>query len=480
VRELWRLKELKDYRRRGYDFEEFAASLFRRRHFRVVLSPGTARPRQTDLLATRGGDAYLIETKWRSSRANINDIDSLFSRLEAAPSAIVGLMISFSGFTASAIEKVEQRSERPVLLITGDELEQLVYWDEDVVHLLSRKKAFLLTHRKALFVTSRRQRSSTPPDRLAAALTEFVFPDGRRAKWIAGQGDFGEFTFVQELPDIDWDPVDGRGVTLDMPVPIHDEGDILSLLQHLSNMGWASDCARWNIQQSSINWHGLGASEFAEALTGWQERHEGIPTHHSEEFCYFDKCDDGFYCLTANISAHEDRSTRYAMLSFQLTGIPLDIDSYKELSRTFDIGYQCYFRPMKRRSVKRKWNLADPYRIPLEPVAFLVEKDRIFNDDREWTRGIAAKNPFYSPESTLAERKPHWLPSHIFDSELLICDLRSWHPLTDPPPSYELWGCESARTADAVIVRPIAEWLSPARGPASEVPPRRARRTSEL
>jgi hypothetical protein len=35
---------------------------------------------------------------------------------------------------------------------------------------------------------------------------EFVLPDGTRAKWIAGKGDFGEFTFIHELPDIDWDP----------------------------------------------------------------------------------------------------------------------------------------------------------------------------------------------------------------------------------------------------------------------------------
>ena len=32
--------------------------------------------------------------------------------------------------------------------------------------------------------------------------------------WVSGQGDFGEFTFIQELPDIDWDSGE-RGVTLD-------------------------------------------------------------------------------------------------------------------------------------------------------------------------------------------------------------------------------------------------------------------------
>lgn len=473
VREFRRLKELDNSQRRGYEFQDFVGSLFKLRHFMVASSPGTARPRQTDLLATRGGDAYLIETKWRGSKANIDDVDSLFSRLAAAPSSVVGVMVSYSGFTASAIERVEQRSDRPVLLITGNELEQLAEWDEDLAHLLARKKASLLTHRKALFVTTRRRRGAGGSGGLAATLAEFAFLDGNRAKWVVGKGGFGEFAFVQELPDIDWDPGEGRGVTLDMPVPIYDERGILTLLQHLSSMGWATGSARWSIQQSATNWHGMGASVFAEALQGWRERYKGISTHHSEEFCYFDKCDGGFYCLTSKVSAHDSRAASYTMLSFQLTGIPLDTESFKELSRIFDVGYQYYFRPMKRRSVKRNRNLPEQYRMPLEPVAFIVEQDDVFGDERDWARGLVAKNPFYRPNSTLAERKPDWLPPHIFDSELLICDLRSWHLLTEPKPRYELWGCESARTADAVIVHPIAEWPDQEQGPTEEITPRR-------
>jgi Holliday junction resolvase len=473
VRELRRLKELDNYQRRGYEFEEFVASLFRRRHFKVIRNPGTAKPRQTDLLAKRGDESYLIETKWRSSKVDIDDIDSLFARLEATPASVVGLMVSFSGFTGSVIERVEQRSDRPVLLMTGEELERLVEWDEDLVHFLALKKTSLLTNRTAFFAASRRGRVSHQPSRLATAPAEFAFPDGSRAKWITGKGGFGEFTFVEDLPDIDWSPGEGRGVILDMPVPVYDERGILTLLYLLSSMGWATKAARWSIQQSATNWHGMGMSAFAEALQGWRQRHKGIPTHHSEEFCYFDNCDGGFYCLTANISAHKDRSATYTLLSFQLTGIPLDTEPFKELSRAFDAGYSCYFRPMKRRSVKKQKYLPEPYRVQLEPIAFIVEQDDVFGDKRDWTRGIVARNPFYRPNSSLAERKPGWLPPHVFDSDLLICDLRSWHLLSEPKPRYELWGCESARTADAVIVHLIAEWPDQDNGPTEEVAPRR-------
>ena len=104
VRELRRLERLDNYQKRGYEFQDFVGSLFKLRHFQVTSSPGTAKPRQTDLLATRGADTYLIETKWRRTKANIDDIDSLFARLTAAPSAVVGLMVSYAGFTGSGRE----------------------------------------------------------------------------------------------------------------------------------------------------------------------------------------------------------------------------------------------------------------------------------------------------------------------------------------------------------------------------------------
>jgi Holliday junction resolvase len=66
--------------RRGRELEHLVADLFRRLHFEVRLNPGTARPRQTDVLASKAGEVYLIECRWRSDKANVDDIDSLRSR----------------------------------------------------------------------------------------------------------------------------------------------------------------------------------------------------------------------------------------------------------------------------------------------------------------------------------------------------------------------------------------------------------------
>jgi hypothetical protein len=227
-------------------------------------------------------------------------------------------------------------------------------------------------------------------------------------------------------------------------------------------MGWSTEHARWSIQQFATNWHGMGMSAFAEALRGWRERYKGIETHDSEEFCYFDRCDGGFYSLTATISAEKTRSARYTTLSFQLAGIPLDIGPFKELATALDVGYSYYFRPMDRQSIKKNLNLRQSHQVTLEPIAFIAEHDdtfRAFGLIPLWVRGIVAKNPFYSPDATLAERQPDWLPPQVFDSELLICDLRSWHQTDQKKDRYELVGCESARTADATIVRLVADWV---------------------
>src|SRR5262245_13292239 len=67
--------------RRGRALESFVADLFRQAKFRVRPDPRAAKPRQTDILASKVGDVYLIECKWRSDKANIDDLDSLRSRL---------------------------------------------------------------------------------------------------------------------------------------------------------------------------------------------------------------------------------------------------------------------------------------------------------------------------------------------------------------------------------------------------------------
>jgi hypothetical protein len=90
---------------RARQLERFVAELFRQHHFEVMVDSGVSRPRQTDVLAARGPERYLIECKWRSSKANIDDVDSLRSRLRRTTAHTVGILLSMSGFSGSVVSE---------------------------------------------------------------------------------------------------------------------------------------------------------------------------------------------------------------------------------------------------------------------------------------------------------------------------------------------------------------------------------------
>ena len=309
-----------------------------------------------------------------------------------------------------------------------------------------------------LRVTLVRQRAKM--GNLVAPSAEFVSLDGERLNCLTSTGGFGEFTFAHEIPDVDWVAGSGCGVAVDIAVPVHDESGIVALLHKLSDFGWVTENARWSIEQSTINWHGWGAPSFVQSLPDWRKRYEGLAnTHHSEEFCYFDFCEGGFYALTSKLSAHRVRQARYSLLSFQLVGIPLDASPLRDLCESFEVDEPVYFRPLMEKALTRA--RGRDVDVPLKPLAYVVEPDLLWEEpsERDMVRGIVVESPYYNPGGPQSAN-PEWLPSLVSDSKLLICDLRQWHPLNHPQGPYQLCGWDSVRTADAVVVRPIADWES--------------------
>jgi restriction endonuclease len=461
-KEFERLKKLRNAQRRGYEFQSFVGSMLGARHFKVENKPRAARPRQVDLFASRGELIYLIETKWRQDKANIDDIDSLYTRLDAMPSHVTGLLASYAGFTQEGLDRVREKSNRPVLLVTGRELQRSLEWDGDFVGLLRRKANSLLVHREVLVDTEfRRSRRAvqkrTQPGELPLSNRLFVFPDGQRSKWLQCGGSFGEFTFVPELPDIDCVPASGLGVTLDIRLPVQEQTDLFSLIHQLARMGWVTAKGCWSIQQATTNWHGFGADALVEALQTWESRYEGLETHHTEEVCYFDESEDGFYTLIAAISADRRRIVWKIELSFQLRGIPLDPSPFRELCAHFDLSDPVYFRPRNNESVIRgrpartaKWPV-------VTPLAYVVLLEDRLPGDEEWVVGIVTANPF-GESRPRSKRIPKWVPSTVEESEYLICGLRSWHVLEHRKSVYELWEFESAWTSGAQVVHALADW----------------------
>lgn len=459
--EYERLRDHTSPRRRGYDLQALVGSILGRAHFKVETKPRAARPRQVDLLAGRGETVYLIETKWRQDKANIDDVDSMYTRLETVPPHVTGLLVSHAGFTQSVIDRVREKSGRPVVLVTGKELEATLKWDGDFVGLLRQKQAGLLIHREVLVDVDvrpswRARRSRVSPSDLPSSDRVFVFPDGSRSRWLSCAGSFGVFTFVPELADIDWGSGGGFGVTLDMRLPVDDQASLVDLLSQLAKMGWITPKGSWSIQQATTTWHGFGADALAEALQGWKRRYEGLETHHTEELCYTDECEDGFFSLVAQLSADPRRIAWRVELSFQLQGIPLDPGPYRELGAHFGLTDSVYFRPRDEKS--RIWGRPSGKRPKVTPVAFVVLLEGLLaQDDDEWVSGIVVENPFFV-ERDQPRPNPKWVPDMVTESQYLICALRSWHTLEKPKSRYELWDFESAWTSDALVARALADW----------------------
>jgi hypothetical protein len=350
--------------------------------------------------------------------ASIDDIDNLYTRLEAVPDSVVGILVSYSGFTEQVLARVRERSNTPVLLLSGSELQAALRFTGDLHNLLRRKKKTLLVDRQVLLD----DRTSIPPRTrgrarvsLPATRTRFLTSSGERTTSMEFGGGFGQFVFARELPDIDWSASAGLGATADIPLPIWSEEQLIDLIYQLADMGWATEDARWSIQQASVNWHGMGPAAFAELLPAWKKRYRRRRRmHDSEELCYADACDGGFYTLTANVAADVIREVRCARLSFQLVGTPLDLTALRELCEVFDVREQVYFRTRESPSVTRA-RLDRPYRT-VEPVALLVEPDDAFGSPaKDFVTGPVIPNPF--GRCGLPAQEDNDLPSMVADSE---------------------------------------------------------------
>jgi hypothetical protein len=269
--QLKALDEDTDAHGRGVRFEGLIADLFRANRFEVTFNPGMARPRQTDLLAVRGNDRYLIECKWRSSKADIDDIDGLRARLRRTFGA-TGLMISMAGFSGTAISEVSAHRDQPILLLSGAELRSLGWQHSGLLHLLWRKREALFTDGQAVVdePTERRRIVERPP--LPDSPVRFVVGACEPASMIDFGGHYGQLVFAREVQDVDWVPASGNGVTLDVSLPALTEDGVLDLLSKLAELGWASSDACWSIQQMHAVWHGFGAAAFAGTLPRWQSR----------------------------------------------------------------------------------------------------------------------------------------------------------------------------------------------------------------
>jgi hypothetical protein len=440
---------------RGRRFEALIARLFEHARFKVDVNPRTSRPRQSDLLARSGSEIYLVETKWTKAKADVSDVDSLFRRLEDTPVTVAGVLISVSGFTKSAIVRVEAQRARPVLLVEQGELEQLWYEPGELRRLLRRKQRHLLVQARMIFGVDE---PGERPEGLVASPIFFAWPDGTRSSALGCCGDFDQFVFALEQPDIDWAYGGGGGADLDVRLDLADEESLIDLLVRLGEIGLVSTRGQWSIQQASANWHGFGAAALAEALPGWATRYALIDSvHHTEQVVYHDVCEGGFYVLSADVSAGDPRAVLHSQFSLQLEGQPVIGSMLDDLLEVLRAEPPLFMRARLERSVTGR-RFAGKSLPAIDLRGFVAQRPERGEEDEDWVRGLVIGNPYLGRGDARVEGTPGWWPPQLAQSELLICSLRNWHPLAEPRAAYHLERVEWAETAEALIVRVIANW----------------------
>jgi hypothetical protein len=434
------LAQMQDAQVRGSALEGLVKRLFLRAHFRVERDAGAAAPRQTDLVATDGTDSYLIEVKWRRDPADVSDVDNVWIRLQETPSTMIGVLISVNGFTATARERVRARRSQPILLMTGPELASALANPPGIRATLGGKREELLIHGRVLM--------GSPAEGLlwaGAARNGGGVPSGGASFLIGGErrqvlacgGGFGQFVFVQEVPDIDWVPGGGTGVSIDMSSSVGSQDEFLSCLAELTEAGWLTPHGRWNIQQAARNWHGIGPGALAEEITAWQRRYDSAgPIHHTEQLCYQDTCEGGFFTLTADITAGEPREIWHCELSAQLSGVPLDQAPLRQLAVLLQASHPLYFRPRREQAVTRHALYTE--NLTVTPTGLIIFDDTTHPAIQTWVCGIIIVNPFARPQDSPEPGQPNWIPGDLGESEMLICALRQYHPLDHPVIGYRL------------------------------------------
>jgi len=285
----------------------------------------------------------------------------------------------------------------------------------------------------------------------------FVWPDGKRTPSLACGGDFGQFVFALDLPDIDWAYGASGGVDLDIPLGQRSEEDLIGLLAALGEIGFVSTRGQWSIQQSTGNWHGFGTAGLAAAVRDWSDRYAALnEIHHTEQVVYQDVCEGGFYVLAADISAGPERAVLHSELSLQLEGTPVAGTALEDLFEVVRAEPPLFLRSRHEPSLVRH-GLRRESRTVLDVSAYVVQTGPANDEDEDWVRGIVVSNPFAGRREARAEG-PEWWPPHLADSEMLICSLRSWHPLDEPRAGYRLERAEWAETAEALALRFVANW----------------------
>lgn len=475
------LRETKNTQQRGKEFERWFYQMLFQSGWDVRLNPLSAKPRQTDLIAKRGGLHLLLELKWRTKPTDVDHLDSLHSRLHRVQQDVIGCLVSMSGFTKTVIDEIEK--DREILLFDGLEIEALARSPKDFQTYIELKRTDLRDNAKVAFFDSDPTQTVSdvlqneyplPYDLEKLILNKNVAPN------VFMKGDIHRIVFARDIPELDWHPVGDWATSLYLEPKLYSLQHLKSLIALVDSCLHLSGEGSFSVRHLNESWHGIGVANFIQALDEWEKRYDKLQPeyiHHSEDFTFYSACESGFIVLTGrNKLRHND--TRYDVdhirLDIRLPGIPLDPAPLFRLAK--ESGHtQKMLRVVDQKTYQWK-RFEEPIRV--KHLGFIwqdtehvphpysdLERDEIFKDlkkDQELLEaitGIIIENPYYQKKIKLPKEWENKYPfEQLYDPELLVCYLGDWHNASEQGDYYVLRDMAVCWTYDAVMIRPVCTW----------------------
>jgi hypothetical protein len=444
---------------RGRRFEELVGETLIVSGFDVDRGSPTARPRQSDLLASRNGDIYLWELKWHSEVAHIDHIRGLRDRLRTMAPGAIGVLCSVSGFSKPVLDDVvNHRNEGVVLLIDGYESYQFIDRGFDVAELLDRKYQHLTRSAEVWFLQDHK-----------ISFPKRTYPLPHTAEQI---GDVGNIPYVSaktvSLHDMLFtqhhhafseygNAVPVLRLRLDAIEKLSELEQFLGLL-HKELHFTESPC--FSIRQTNAAWFGIGAKEFLRCAGDIESRNAQLRTrlHHSEELWVFGEVSDGVLVISIRRSSSKPFRLHSGELTLRIPNLPLDLSAYRRVSNA--VGER---RPaLSMEPPIEGFHLHFSERVSVRPLRLITAQE---HGDR-YIVGLVVRNPFFRKLDQVrqiakasSEDFEHCSPFARFsDIEHLVCSVKDWIPEDDKVTGWHLLGIHGTLIDSLWVLHASATW----------------------
>jgi hypothetical protein len=421
ARELERLAKSDKPQERGYLFEDLLAEYFRRQSLVVHKSPGSTRPRQTDLLIqSADGFRAACSVKWEKRRLGSSDVEEVKSLLEKMPKGTAGFLLSMSDYAKGASEYAASfRAEFEILLFSMPEIAMLISGELRLRDLIHEKRSALAAQGIMRF--------RTEGSGLYDDISEVDLPKSTASfrhgappqRVLAIPGESHGFAYGYRIQPASWG-TNGRGVRLEVSLPTRTLDDMVEFVHTLPSMVGLSARSTFSIHQTHISWHGHGMRNLLQSCRSRKARyakHPG-PFHHSEHCVFFSNTRAGWIVLAFQM----DTALRlhYSRMEIRLPGIPLEQRPYEELARW--ARYPLFFEPVvdERESAVVHFMRDNCPRLDVLSL--------ITDDNGRIVRGLVARNPFRNGSFDLSGIDRSLADRVLRLPDNLICTVSDMHP----------------------------------------------------